>query len=253
MQKLTLLFACLACAGHGRRVQTQQPGKAKDLAKLLLTHSQAPAFSSSVAGQYAPETSALRSASPSMATSKIKNPSKALPFLEAPYCQISGLAGAEAGFDPLYLSDYFDIKWLREAELKHGRICMLATTGIIFQEFYSLPKYPGYTPNPVEALSTVPQNALLQILAFAAYVEITSNKGKIDQFTMFEDPNRKPGDVGFDPLKFGENPKTRERLELAELKNGRLAMLAFFGMITQVQVTGKPVIASLGDIFANPN
>ena len=58
----------------------------------------------------------------SMAISKA---SKALPFLTAPACQSSGLAGAEAGFDPLYFSDFLDIKWLREAELKHGRICML--------------------------------------------------------------------------------------------------------------------------------
>jgi len=55
----------------------------------------------------------------------IANPSKAMPFLEAPPCQSSKLAGAETGFDPLYLSEYIDLKWSREAELKHGRICML--------------------------------------------------------------------------------------------------------------------------------
>jgi len=55
----------------------------------------------------------------------IANPSKAVPFLSAPPCQSSKLAGAETGFDPLYLSEYIDIKWAREAELKHGRICML--------------------------------------------------------------------------------------------------------------------------------
>ena len=68
----------------------------------------------------------------------------------------------------------------------------------------------------------------------------------------FEDKERVPGNVGFDPLKFGENKETRERLEMAELKNGRLAMLAFSGMLHQVFVTGKPVLASLGDIFAAP-
>ena len=55
----------------------------------------------------------------------IAKPSKAMPFLTAPACQSSGLPGAETGFDPLYFSDFLDIKWLREAELKHGRICML--------------------------------------------------------------------------------------------------------------------------------
>ena len=55
----------------------------------------------------------------------IAKPSKAMPFLTAPACQSSGLPGGETGFDPLYISDFMDIKWMREAELKHGRICML--------------------------------------------------------------------------------------------------------------------------------
>jgi len=182
----------------------------------------------------------------------IAKPSKAMPFLTAAACQSSGLAGAETGFDPLYLSDFLDIKWLREAELKHGRICMLAATGVLVQEFVSLPGYPGYTPNPVEACSSVPPEALLQIVAVMAFAEFQLNDGKFFMMNMFEDPARKPGDLGFDPLKFGENPATRERLEMAELKNGRLAMLGFSGMLHQVFVTGKPVFASLGDIFAAP-
>jgi hypothetical protein len=182
----------------------------------------------------------------------IAKPSKALPFLEAPACQSSGLVGAEAGFDPLYLSDFIDIKWLREAELKHGRICMLASTGVMAQEFLALPNYPGYTPNAVEAATSVPPEAMLQIVAFMAWFEISTNKGKFTMMNMFEDPSREPGNLGFDPLKFGENAETRERLEMAELKNGRLAMIGFSGMLHQIFVTGKPVFASLGDIFATP-
>ena len=55
----------------------------------------------------------------------ISKPMKALPFLTAAACQSSGLADAETGFDPLYFSDFLDVNFLREAELKHGRICML--------------------------------------------------------------------------------------------------------------------------------
>lgn len=190
-----------------------------------------------------------RSAGVSMAISK---PSNALPFLTAPACQSSGLPGAETGFDPLYFSDFLDIKWLREAELKHGRICMLASVGYIVQEFASLPSYPGYNPNPVEAFSSVPAEGLLQIVFFMGWLEVVGNKGKYTMMNMFEDPKRVPGDLGFDPLKFGENTATRDRLELAELKNGRLAMLAFAGMLHQTFVTGKPVLASLADIFADP-
>merc|ERR1719247_2779013 len=190
----------------------------------------------------------VRAGSVSMAVSKT---SKAMPFLTAPAAMSSGLVGAETGFDPLYFSDFLDIKWLREAELKHGRICMLASTGVMAQEFLSLPNYPGYTPNAVEAATSVPPEAMFQIIAFAAWLEI-SNKGKFSMTTMFEDPAREPGNLGFDPLKFGENAATRERLQMAELKNGRLAMIAFSGMLHQTFVTGKPLFASLGDIFAAP-
>ena len=114
-----------------------------------------------------------------------------------------------------------------------------AATGYMVQEFFSLPAYPGYSPNPVEAVSSVPAEGLLQIVAFLSWVEISSNKGKFSMTTMFED-GRAPGDLGFDPLKFGENKETRARLELAELKNGRLAMLAFSGMIHQVCSKPQP-------------
>jgi len=193
-----------------------------------------------------PVMQASRTAGVSMGPAKASN---ALPFLTAPACQSSGLPGAATGFDPLYLGDFLDLQWLREAELKHGRVCMLASTGYIMQEFYGLPSYPGYSSNPVEAFSSVPAEGLLQIVIFMGWLEVIGNKGKYTMMDMFEDPKRVPGDLGFDPLKFGENKETRERLEMAELKNGRLAMLAFSGMIHQTFVTGKPVIASLQDIF----
>jgi len=178
----------------------------------------------------------------------VGKPMNSMPFLTAASCQSSGLTDADTGFDPLYFSDFLDIKFLREAELKHGRICMLATTGYMVQEFVSLPSYPGYSANPVEAFSSVPAEGLLQIVAFISWLEVVGNKGKYSMTDMFED-DRAPGDLGFDPLKFGDNSATRARLELAELKNGRLAMLAFSGMIHQTFVTGKPLFASLDDIF----
>jgi len=127
-----------------------------------------------------------------------------------------------------------------------------ASTGIIVQELCGLPGFPGYSPNPVEAFSSVDPTAMGQVLLFMIWAEFKLNDDKFTMMDMFEDKSRVPGDLGFDPLKFGENKGTRERLEMAELKNGRLAMLAFSGMITQVFVTGKPVLASLGDIFAAP-
>ena len=65
---------------------------------------------SSVAGQ--------RSAAPLMVKSE------SLPFMEEP-AHLSGMVG-NVGFDPMGLSTPQNIKWMREAELKHGRICQLA-------------------------------------------------------------------------------------------------------------------------------
>jgi hypothetical protein len=61
--------------------------------------------------------------------------------------------------------------------------------------------------------------------------------------TMFTDPNRVPGDLGFDPMGMSKNksPEEKEKLQLQELKNGRLAMLAIGGMIHHNWVTGDPL------------
>ena len=173
----------------------------------------------------------------------ISKPMTAMPFLEAAKCQSSGLPGAETGFDPLYFSDYLDIKWLREAELKHGRICMLASLGYIMQEFYSLPAYPGYSPNPVEAFSSVPTEGLLQIVVFMGWLEVVANKGKYTMMNMFED-GRAPGDLGFDPLNLKpKEPAALLAMQNKELNNGRLAMIGVAGMTAQELVTDAPLFA----------
>ena len=58
--------------------------------------------------------------------------SKAMPFLTQPP-NLDGSMPGDVGFDPLGISTFLDVKWLREAELKHGRICMLAWTGCLVQ------------------------------------------------------------------------------------------------------------------------
>lgn len=55
----------------------------------------------------------------------------------------------DVGFDPLGLSGIAglagaDLYWMREAELKHGRVAMLATVGVLWCDaFGSLPGFPS--------------------------------------------------------------------------------------------------------------
>jgi hypothetical protein len=52
--------------------------------------------------------------------------------------QLDGSLAGDEGFDPLGLSNIdelgIDLYWMREAELKHARVAMLATVGLLAQE-----------------------------------------------------------------------------------------------------------------------
>jgi len=166
--------------------------------------------------------------------------SKSLPFLVAPK-NTAGYVG-DVGFDPLGFSNNFDIKWLREAEIKHGRTSMLATVGFVIQQYVSLPGVEhcddsNMAPNAVGA------SPMLQIVFWMGALEFWTNKGNVTMETMFEDPARVPGSLGFDPMGLGKNKSDEEmeELQLNEIKNGRLAMLAIGGMIHHNWITGSPL------------
>lgn len=166
--------------------------------------------------------------------------SKSVPFLEDPK-NTKGWVG-DVGFDPLAFSEYFDMKWLRESEIKHGRSAMLATLGFVAQQYVTL---PGMTPVADSNLapSMVGASPMLQIVVWAGVLEWWTNKGNITMENMFSDPERVPGDLGFDPLGLstGKSQEEKDAMALKEIKNGRLAMLAIGGMIHHNWVTGEPL------------
>lgn len=63
--------------------------------------------------------------------------------------QLDGTMAGDVGFDPLGLSSIeglagANLYWMREAELKHGRIAMLATVGVLWcDQLGSLPGFPS--------------------------------------------------------------------------------------------------------------
>jgi len=162
--------------------------------------------------------------------------SQSLPFLTRPE-NLDGYVG-DVGFDPFGFASYLDVKFLREAELKHGRVAMLAFVGFLFTEFIRLPGEIHNEINSVKAFAHVGPQPLWQIFLFCGFLEWTTNKGKMTMLDMFEDSDRVPGDLNFDPMGFSKNPANRQKYQLAELKNGRLAMIAIGGLIHHNFVTG---------------
>jgi light-harvesting complex I chlorophyll a/b binding protein 4 len=161
--------------------------------------------------------------------------SKSVPFLLDPKYP-TGMIGDER-FDPLGLSENFDIKWLREAELKNGRVAMLACLGFVVQEFVHLPGDLYSASNPLEAFAQVGPSVIGQIVLGMGFVEYQLHKGKISSLDMFEG-DRVPGNFGFDPMGLMK-PGDPMQYQLKEITNGRLAMLAIGGMVQQSLLTGS--------------
>merc|ERR1719198_104562 len=161
--------------------------------------------------------------------------SDALPFLtrRASLGPKGALVG-DVGFDPLGFTEIFPLAWLREAELKHCRVSMLALVGFIFTDFYTL---PGFEYTTLEAHDAcVASGAMSQILLWVGLLEFISAI-KIDQ--MLRGSGSAAGDYGFDPLGFSTDPAKLAELQEKELANGRLAMFAFGGFVTQAVLTGN--------------
>jgi hypothetical protein len=182
-------------------------------------------------------------AAPARSTALHAEMSKSLPFLMAPK-GLKGYIGEEAGFDPVGIAEIMDIKWMREAEIKHGRVAMLATIGFTYPEMpWFVQAFPGAAyahTNPVKAALAVPPEAWAQVVLFCGVMEWSQNGGKMTMLSMFDKNTRAPGDFGWDPMGL-MSPANEDRMKMRELQHGRLAMIAIGGMIHGSFVTGTGV------------
>mmetsp|Transcript_14228 Transcript_14228/g.47859 ORF Transcript_14228/g.47859 Transcript_14228/m.47859 type:complete len:198 (+) Transcript_14228:34-627(+) len=169
----------------------------------------------------------------SVSVSRIAAPqmvqSKSMPMMEAPE-HLQGMVG-NVDFDPLGLSSPNNIKWMREAELKHGRMSMLAWTGYVAVDLGL--RFPGARYAELNSFNAHDVVAKKELFLLLLWVGTFETIGASQIYDMSIDASeRKPGDFGFDPLRLLKSPEAPKYYE-AELVHGRAAMLAFSAVVTQ--------------------
>jgi len=179
-------------------------------------------------------------------------------------------------WDPMNLVDYdqfsagqeASIGFLRQAEIKHGRVAMAAFVGYIVQSngihfpwalttsgvTYADISAAGSPPDQWDALPTASK---VQILCFIGILEICSESkyileqdgkahymsgGKPGAFPSIKKvmPHPVPFDL-FDPFGLSKNasPEKKEKGLIAEINNGRLAQIGIMGFLAEQKVPGS--------------
>jgi light-harvesting complex I chlorophyll a/b binding protein 1 len=168
---------------------------------------------------------------------------------------LPGITSPLGFFDPLGLSknaDSKEINRLREAELKHGRVCMLAFVGILVGEAveFSTPLYGDKIVGP--AIYQFQEADQLTGFGFAFFIVglISVIEGLGVQRNWADGKVRAditPGDLNWDPLSLKpSDPAKLAALQTKEINNGRLAMIGVAGMIVQELVNGKGILENAG-------
>jgi light-harvesting complex I chlorophyll a/b binding protein 4 len=180
---------------------------------------------------------------------------------------LDGSRAGDRGFDPLGLgSDPAHMAWFHAAELVHARWAMLGAAGVLAQTL-AQPDQWWYNSALPQNLPDLPVGGKMNLGGLLAwefllmhFVEVRRwqdirRHGSVNSDPIFKGnavPNAEPGYPGgiFDPLGFSKG--NMAELKTKEIKNGRLAMVAFMGFVVQAQATGKNPLANLADHLASP-
>mmetsp|Transcript_10616 Transcript_10616/g.25557 ORF Transcript_10616/g.25557 Transcript_10616/m.25557 type:complete len:236 (+) Transcript_10616:177-884(+) len=186
------------------------------------------------------------------------NMSQALPFAPKPKLLDGSMAG-DVGFDPFGFAgkEVSDLVYMREAEIKHSRLAMLAVIGwpiaeILDQPLSNAAGLPSLLTKTGESPSLL--NGGLENVAPSFWVALISLSGiiEIENMKMKDEKGKDylPGDCNFDPLNFFPKDKTgRMAMMTKEIKHGRIAMMAVLGFVVQEVIYNKPVIAETPFFF----
>lgn len=159
---------------------------------------------------------------------------------------VPGMNAPLGFFDPLKLSSQVSeqrFKFYQEAEIKHGRVAMLASLGFPIAEQYhplwggkiDVPSYIAFQASPLQIF-------WFDVILFISIFEIFSVFTFNNPFEGFEPWTMKnshsPGDLNFDPLNLKPtNDEELFKMQTKEINNGRVAMGAIAIMVIQELVT----------------
>eukprot|EP00929_Paragymnodinium_shiwhaense_P074148 TRINITY_DN3791_c0_g1_i5.p1 TRINITY_DN3791_c0_g1~~TRINITY_DN3791_c0_g1_i5.p1 ORF type:complete len:269 (+),score=70.36 TRINITY_DN3791_c0_g1_i5:177-983(+) len=195
------------------------------------------AASSSRVRAKAAETDAAPAAEPAApAAGKEVEPPAPPPFDPAGEVGVTAPLGY---FDPLNFSKAGDeegFRKLRIAEIKHGRVAMMAAVGAVIQHFAKLPGF-AKVPSGLGAVTTMPGTAGFVVLVLAS--------GALELLVWKDDdPKKAPGNYG-NPLSLGIPIGWGSDMRNFEINNGRMAMFSAIGIIAAELATGKDAVEQL--------
>jgi len=191
-------------------------------------------------------------------------------------------------YDPLSLADaeFWDstneatIGFLRHAEIKHGRVAMAAFVGYCVQSNVHWPwkmtlegdSFPSTDLSPEQQWDAIPQGAKWQIILVIGFLELWGEwptaenvhymrGGKPGVYPSFDEFRTMVHPVPFnlyDPFNFSKKRSEEKKAKglVAEINNGRLAMLGIFGFLSADKIEGSvPLLKNIaipyeGDIMA---
>jgi len=157
---------------------------------------------------------------------------------------VVGIVPPTGFFDPLgFATGKSDevMMYYREAELKNGRVAMAACLGWYLNAGGVHPAFDGkLSDDPLEAARQLPFVGWLQFILGCGAVEWLTEKIK-------ERPGYQAGDILGASYWVDNSDEGWVMYQNKELTNGRLAMLAFLGIVTQDVLFGN-----YGDMIFKP-
>lgn len=189
----------------------------------------------------------------------------AIPFMKRP-AALDGSHAGDFGFDPLGFTEDNDLYAMQEAELRHGRLAMLAVIGWPLSELLAPDSMlqNGMAPsvlngfNPLSLASTAVIFAGLGFFEFKTSLRRTSDnpngiKHREDMANVWK--YGVAGDYNFDPLglynSIGDDAVARKGLREVEVSHGRSAMLGITAFVIWEKLTGHAIVEN--SMFFHPN